>query len=67
MKIDSDKKIDARQGRIQKNKTFLENKILYIDQFNCPMLFKFFKQTSLDKNGKAIDKNRDPIDAMDYA
>lgn len=61
-------KLNAREGRVARNKRFLNEKMLWIDRFRCPRAYRGFLNTALSqKDGKVIDKERDFVDGMDYA
>lgn len=59
-------KQNARKARVERNKRLLRNDMIIFDP-NCYMTKKGFLATSYDDKMEVIDKERDFVDAMDYA
>lgn len=59
-------KTKARKARVERNKRLLLNNMIVFDPkaYNTK---KEFLMTSYDVKGEVVDKNRDFVDAMDYA
>lgn len=56
----------ARKARVERNKRLLQNDMIVFDP-KAYMTKKEFVLTSYDQKMEVIDKNRDFVDAMDYA
>lgn len=56
----------ARKARVERNKRLLRNNMIIFDP-KCYMTKKEFIMTSYDDKMEVVDKNRDFVDAMDYA
>lgn len=57
---------NARKARVERNKRLLINNMIVFAP-NAYMTLKEFRMTSYDDKMEVIDKNRDFVDAMDYA